>query len=335
MSDIKVGSGSHAFAVAPEQAGERLDRFLALQPQLIDRAVSRTRIKALIEEGRVCVNSAVIREAGARLGPGDDIVLDLPPPAEALPAPEAIALDVVFEDAQIIVIDKPAGLVVHPAAGHESGTLVNALLAHCGASLSGIGGVKRPGIVHRLDKDTSGLMVVAKTDTAHRALAALFADHGRTKPFLREYRAFVWNVPSRAAGTIDAPLARHAQHREKIAVVAPEKGRNAVTHWRLTQPFGDVAADVACRLETGRTHQIRVHMAHAGHPLLGDWLYASGFRTKAALLTADARGALARLNRQALHASKLGFPHPVTGEQLLFESALPSDMQDLRDALAA
>ena len=200
--------------------------------------MSRTRVKALIEEGRVRLRDAAVREAAAKLAAGDTIELDLPPPAEATPRPEKIALDVVFEDDQIIVIDKPAGLVVHPAAGNETGTLVNALLAHCGDSLSGIGGVKRPGIVHRLDKDTSGLMVVAKTDIAHQALAALFADHGRTMPFLREYRAFAWGVPSRAAGTVEAAIDRHAIHREKMAVVSPdERGRHAVTHWRLGQVF--------------------------------------------------------------------------------------------------
>lgn len=344
MSDIKVGSGLHTFVVGPEQTGERLDKFLAVQPALAAQAISRTRIKALIEGGHVRLRDAAVREAGAKLGAGETVELDLPPPVEATPRPEAIPLTVVFEDDQIIVIDKPAGLVVHPAAGNETGTLVNALLAHCGDSLSGIGGVKRPGIVHRLDKDTSGLMVVAKTDAAHHALADLFADHGRTMPFLREYRAFAWGVPARQAGTVDAALDRHATQREKMAVVAEGRGRHAVTHWRLSEIFAGAAAapaasEIVCRLETGRTHQIRVHLAHIGHPLLGDRTYGAGFRTKASLLGADAQTALAALDRHALHASKLGFPHPATGEPLAFESALPPDLQSLlgalRDARAA
>lgn len=338
MSDIKVGSGLHTFVVGPEQTGERLDKFLSAQPALVDQAISRTRVKALIEDGRAIVRDMAVREAGAKLGSGDIVTLDVPAPADATPQPEDIPLTVVFEDDQLIVIDKPVGLVVHPAAGNETGTLVNALLAHCGASLSGIGGVRRPGIVHRLDKDTSGLMVVAKTDAAHQSLAALFADHGRSMPFVREYRAFAWGVPSRAAGTVEASLDRHATHREKMAVVSGERGRHAVTHWRVAQAFKgengeSVASEIVCRLETGRTHQIRVHLAHIGHSLLGDRTYGSGFQTKASLLGAPAQAALASLGRQALHASKLGFPHPVTGEQLEFDSALPADLQALLQAL--
>lgn len=339
MSDIKVGSGLHTFVVGPEQAGERLDKFLAAQPALATQAISRTRIKALIEDGRVRLRDAPVGDAGEKIAAGDTIDLDLPSPVEATPRPETIPLNVVFEDDQIIVIDKPAGLVVHPAAGNETGTLVNALLAHCGDSLSGIGGVKRPGIVHRLDKDTSGLMVVAKTDAAHHALADLFADHGRTMPFLREYRAFAWGVPARPAGTVDAALDRHVTHRERMAVVSAGRGRHAVTHWQLGEIFagadGNAAAsEIVCRLETGRTHQIRVHLAHIGHPLLGDRTYGSGFRTKISRLGDDAQAALTALGRQALHASKLGFPHPATGELLSFESDLPSALQALHDALA-
>ncbi len=335
MSDIKVGA-AYRFTVDADSAGERLDKFLAAQPVFQELTISRTRLKALIEDGRVHVADTAVREAGAKLAVGAVVAIDVPAPVDATPHAEAIALDVVFEDDQLIVIDKPAGLVVHPAAGHETGTLVNALLAHCGDSLSGIGGVRRPGIVHRLDKDTSGLMVVAKTDAAHQALAKLFADHGRTKPFVRGYRAFVWGVPSSAAGTVDAPLGRHAHHREKMAVVSAAAGREAVTHWSLQNSFCDgVVSEIDCRLETGRTHQIRVHMAHLSHPVLGDPTYGPGFKTKAALLDNLSREALGELDRQALHAATLGFPHPVTGKQLTFESELPPDLARLRAALAA
>ena len=227
---------------------------------------------------------------------------------------EDLPLAVVFEDEHLIVIDKPAGLVVHPAPGHAAGTLVNALIRHCGASLSGVGGVRRPGIVHRLDKDTSGLLVAAKTDAAHRGLAGLFADHGRTGSLEREYLALVWGRFDAAAGKIAAPIGRDPRHREKMAVAAEERGRHATTHWRLMEAFGP-ASLVACRLETGRTHQIRVHMASIGHPLLGDSVYGAGFNTKAARLSEAARAALAGFGRQALHASILGFEHPATARR--------------------
>jgi 23S rRNA pseudouridine1911/1915/1917 synthase len=223
--------------------------------------------------------------------------------------------------------------VVHPAPGHESGTLVNALIAHCGVSLSGIGGVRRPGIVHRLDKDTSGLIVVAKNDAAHQGLTAQFADHGRTGPLERAYAALVWGVPQPRAGTIRASLARSRHNREKIAVVSDESGRHAVTHYAVAEAYPE-AALVRCRLETGRTHQIRVHLAHRGHPLLGDPVYGGAFRTKAARLPSPARDALAALGRQALHAELLGFSHPRTGATLRFESAIPPDIAALVEALA-
>lgn len=324
---------THGFVVDEAEAGQRLDRFLATRPALIDASLSRTRLKALIERGRVCVNGRAIDDAGARLAAGDGVTIDVSAPVAPHPQAEEIPLNVAFEDDHVVVIDKPAGLVVHPAAGNETGTLVNALIAHCGDSLSGVGGVKRPGIVHRLDKDTSGLLVVAKTDAAHRALSALFADHGRTMGLVREYRAFAWGQPSRKAGTIEAALGRHPVHRERMAVVDEERGRHAVTHWRVAQAFG-AASEILCRLETGRTHQIRVHLAHLGHPLLGDRTYGSGWRTKASLLPPDAQAALAALDRQALHASTLGFPHPITGEELHFESPLPADLDALREALA-
>ena len=232
------------------------------------------------------------------------------------------------------MIDKPAGLVVHPAPGHAAGTLVNALIRHCGATLSGIGGVKRPGIVHRLDKDTSGLLVVAKTDAAHRGLAELFADHGRSGSLEREYLALVWGGFDATAGKVVAPIGRDPRHREKMAVMTAERGRHATTHFRLIEAFGP-ASLIACQLETGRTHQIRVHMASIAHPLLGDSVYGSGFKTKAALLGDRAVSALAALGRQALHASILGFQHPATGETLRFESPPPKDFMRLLKALRA
>jgi 23S rRNA pseudouridine1911/1915/1917 synthase len=262
----------------------------------------------------------------------------VPPPEPAEPEAEAIPLAIVHEDDDLIIIDKPKGLVVHPAAGNRSGTLVNALIAHCGASLSGIGGVKRPGIVHRLDKDTTGLIVVAKNDRAHQALAAQFADHGRTGPLQRGYLAFVWGVPDRPQGTIDAPIDRHPHARDKMAV--RQGGREAVTHWEVLERYQGadgrpVASLLACRLETGRTHQIRVHLAHIGHPLLGDDVYGAGFKTKAAHLGPTARESLADLGRQALHAYLLGFDHPSLGEFLEFRSELPADLARLRHELAA
>ncbi len=232
------------------------------------------------------------------------------------------------------MIDKPAGLVVHPAPGHAAGTLVNALIGHCGASLSGVGGVRRPGIVHRLDKDTSGLLVAAKTDAAHRGLAELFADHGRTGSLEREYLALAWGGFDAAAGKVAAPIGRDPRHRQKMAVAAEERGRHAATHWRLEEALGP-AALIACRLETGRTHQIRVHMASIGHPLLGDSAYGAGFKTKAARLSEAAKAALAALGRQALHASVLGFEHPQTGERLRFERPPPEDFTRLLKALRA
>ena len=240
----------------------------------------------------------------------------------------------VHEDEHLIVIDKPAGLVVHPAPGHADGTLVNALIRHCGASLSGVGGIRRPGIVHRLDKDTSGLLVVAKTDAAHRGLADLFADHGRSGSLEREYLALVWGHFDAAAGKVDAAIARHPRHRERMATSSGERGRRAVTHWRLVESLGP-ASLIACRLETGRTHQIRVHMASSGHPLLGDSVYGAGFKTKAAQLTQSARSALTGLGRQALHAAVLGFEHPITGERLRFERAPPQGFINLINAMLA
>ena len=319
--------------LTPDMAPDRLDRVLAKAwPDL-----SRSRLQALIRDGRVTVGGTPAQDPAAKVEGGAVVALDEPPAVPAEPAAEAIPLRVVYEDDDLVVIDKPAGLVVHPAGGHESGTLVNALLAHCGDSLSGIGGVRRPGIVHRLDKDTTGLMVAAKNDRAHANLAAQFADHGRSGPLERAYLALVWDVPDPRQGTIRTGLARSTQSRERMAVVPEDRGRAAITHFAVQDVLPGSAAPLAsllrCELETGRTHQIRVHMAHRGHPLLGDPLYGSGFRTKANRLGDDARAALDELGRQALHAAVLGFEHPTTGSLLRFESAMPADMEKLQEAL--
>jgi 23S rRNA pseudouridine1911/1915/1917 synthase len=318
----------HAEAEAGHD-GMRLDRFLSLRlPEL-----SRTRVQNLIKQGHVSLGSATIVDVKYRVKPGERFALHVPPTAAPEPGAEAIPLDVVYEDDALIVIDKPAGLVVHPGAGHARGTLVNALIAHCGASLSGIGGVARPGIVHRLDKDTSGLMVVAKTDQAHRALAKQFADHGRTGELERGYLALVWGAPKRLHGTIDAPIGRHPSSRTKMAVLPAGKGREAVTHWRVVETFGrgkePVASLIACTLETGRTHQVRVHLAQIGHPLIGDPLYGQGFKSKLRKLPEPLRGKLAALSRQALHAEHLAFVHPVSGTLLKFNSPLPADLAEI------
>lgn len=324
--------GPQVFGVGAEDAGERLDRFLGQAAAARSLALSRTRLKALIEAGEVRVDENVVRDPSARLAHGARIAFEAPSPEESPLLGEEIELAVVYEDEHLIVIDKPAGLVVHPAPGHAAGTLVNALIRHCGKSLSGVGGVKRPGIVHRLDKDTSGLLVVAKTDAAHRGLADLFADHGRTGSLEREYLALVWGGFDATAGKVMGAIGRDRRHREKMAVVSEERGRRATTRWRLEEALGP-ASLIACQLETGRTHQIRVHMASIGHPLLGDWAYGSGFKTKAALLGARAASALEALGRQALHASVLGFEHPITGEALRFERQPPKDFARLLKAL--
>jgi 23S rRNA pseudouridine1911/1915/1917 synthase len=300
-------------------------------------ALSRSRLKALILDGQVAIAARTIRDPATSVNFGDTVTVTLPAPVPATPAGEAIPLTIVYEDDALIVIDKPSGLVVHPAAGHESGTLVNALIAHCGDSLSGIGGVKRPGIVHRLDKDTSGLMVVAKGDRAHRALSKQFANKVESG-LKRGYLAFVWGAPDRAKGTIDAPLDRNPHNREKRAVRAG--GRPAVTHWQLLERFAGrdgkpVASLLACTLETGRTHQIRVHLAHIGHPILGDATYSTGFKSKASRLGPQTQAALAALGRQALHAYLLTIEHPDTEKVMEFRTELPGDLRRLRDALTA
>jgi len=323
-----------AFTAGDDAAGARIDQWLAgVAPQ----GLSRSRIKQLIEQGQVSLNGEPVKEAKRKLKSGDRIELTLPEPEAAEPQAEAIPLSVLYEDDDVIVIDKPPGLVVHPGAGNPSGTLVNALIAHCGDSLSGIGGVKRPGIVHRLDKDTSGVMVVAKNDRAHQALSAQFADHGRTGGMRRSYLALVWGVPDRMTGTIVTFLGRSSRDRMKQAVVSEHQpdARRAVTHFDVAERFGDptgaapVASLVECRLETGRTHQIRVHMAHIGHPLIGDRDYGMGFATKANTLPDPLRTAVTGFARQALHAAHLAFEHPSTGELMTFETPLPADMAEL------
>ncbi len=305
--------------VADDAAGWRLDRALAAAVPTL----SRERLKALISSGSVAGPQGIaVRDPAAKAVPGGVYAVEVPEPKPAHNEPQDIPLDILFEDDHLLVVDKPAGLVVHPAAGNFDGTLVNALLHHCAGRLSGIGGVARPGIVHRIDKDTSGLLVVAKTDRAHEGLAAQFAKHS----IHRLYYAVVAGLPKPPLGTVDAPLARSSVNRKKMAIVEEGRGKRAVTHYRLVEPLRG-ASLVECRLETGRTHQVRVHMASIGHPLLGDPVYGRS--------RPEHKDVLKRLNfeRQALHAAELGFVHPVLNENLSFKSALPSDIQELLRAL--
>jgi 23S rRNA pseudouridine1911/1915/1917 synthase len=304
-----------AVTVPPAMAGWRIDRALAV----LIPTMSRERLKALIGAGQVTgANGAHQRDPARKVTPGDALTVVIP----AATTPDALAQDIpltiVFEDDHLLVVDKPAGLVVHPAAGNLDGTMVNALLHHCAGRLSGIGGVARPGIVHRIDKDTSGLLVVAKTDPAHEALSRQFAAHSVE----RRYTAVVGGHPIPADGTITGSLARSSANRQKMAIVSEGRGKHAVTHYRTVTPLTD-AAKIECRLETGRTHQIRVHMASIGHPLLGDQAYG---RTRTPHRTVLSELGFAR---QALHAVTLGFLHPVTQEKLSFHSELPRDIVDL------
>lgn len=309
----------------PEAAGQRLDK--ALSP--LFPSLSRARLQAMIAEGRLSADGQPVTDASRKAKAGT-YVLAVPPPIPADPEPEAIPLVVLYEDAHLIVIDKPAGMAVHPAPGSLTGTLVNALLHHCGDSLSGVGGVARPGIVHRLDKDTSGVMVAAKSDAAHRGLSALFAKHDID----RLYIALTRGAPSPPAGTIVTQLGRSPGDRKKMAVLR-SGGREAITHYRVEAAFGPqdkpLAGRVSCRLETGRTHQIRVHMASKGSPCLGDPVYGAGQPATAVREAVQAAG----LKRQALHAAVLGFVHPVTGQTLRFETPLPADMAALQNSLEA
>ena len=312
-------------AVLPDEAVGRIDKLLAMRlPQM-----SRARIQALIGEGRLTLDGITVADASAKAAAGD-YRLEIPPAIAAEPRPEAILLQVLFEDQHLIVIDKPPGMAVHPAPGSESGTLVNALLHHCGDSLSGIGGVARPGIVHRIDKDTSGVIVVAKTDAAHHGLAALFEAHDID----RMYIALTRGAPTPAWGTIEGAIGRSPHDRKKMALVKTG-GRHAITHYTTERAFGPaakpLAARLSLRLETGRTHQIRVHLASRGCPCLGDGTYGSGPAAEAV----RAAMAQAGLTRQALHAAVLGFVHPITGETLRFESPMPPDMARLDGLLAA
>jgi 23S rRNA pseudouridine1911/1915/1917 synthase len=333
-------------------------RIAADPPSRLDKALtrdapeaaslSRTRLGRLLSEGAVRVNGAMVEDPKAKVCEGDLIELSVPQAQDSHIAPQDIPLDVVFEDDDLIVIDKPAGMVVHPAPGTPDGTLVNALLAHCGDSLSGVGGEKRPGVVHRIDKDTSGLLVVAKTDRAHHGLAAQFEKH----TVERHYRALVHGVPNagdpRLRGVkgvsfesgnimrITTQLARHKTDRQKQAVLF-QGGRHAVTRARIVESYGQppVVSLIECWLETGRTHQIRVHMAHAGHGLIGDPVYGGRRKLPARVLSEAATGALRAFSRQALHAATLGFVHPVSEEKLRFESSMPPDMADLMTVLRA
>jgi 23S rRNA pseudouridine1911/1915/1917 synthase len=316
---------SAATVVAIESGdGERLDR--ALQQHLPE--LSRSRLKQLILSGQVAQRAGddenVIRDPSRKVRIGQTFVVILPEPDDATPQAQAIPLDIRFEDAHLIVIDKPAGLVVHPAPGNPDGTLVNALIAHCGESLAGIGGVRRPGIVHRLDKDTSGLIVAAKTELAHRALSADFA----ARRIARAYAAIVRGVPLPAEGEIEGNIGRSMTNRKKMAVVGAARGKPAVTRYRVERVLGDKAALIECRLLTGRTHQIRVHLAERGHPLIGDPVY--GGRAARALARSETDDtAVAYFQRQALHARHLGFIHPASGDPLVFDSDLPADMKSL------
>jgi 23S rRNA pseudouridine1911/1915/1917 synthase len=315
-----MAGGHHNVAIALDAGhqGWRLDRALAEAVP----TMSRERLKVLVKSGALAGDAGLVRDPAIKVKGDERFTLTVPDPTPAHNQAQDIPLRIVFEDEHLLVVDKPAGLVVHPAAGNFDGTLVNALLHHCGASLSGIGGVARPGIVHRIDKDTSGLLVVAKTDVAHEGLARQFADHS----IERRYLAIVNGLPKMEEGTIDAPLARSSINRKKIAIVEAGRGKRAVTHWRRLTPLRD-AALVECRLETGRTHQIRVHMASISHPLLGDPVYGGNARTHRAVLRELG------FERQALHAARIGFVHPVTKARLSFDSVLPSDMQHLFSAL--
>ncbi|HEY4275250.1 MAG TPA: RluA family pseudouridine synthase [Rhizomicrobium sp.] len=332
MSDINSSrGGSHYQATADEaQAGHRLDRFLA--DALTD--LSRARIQQLLGEGHVTRGGATIKDANHRVKGGETYTVEVPAPAQARPQGQDIPLDVVYEDQDLIVIEKPAGLVVHPAAGNPDGTLVNALIAHCGAGLVGIGGEARPGIVHRLDKDTSGLLVAAKTERAMTSLAKQFANH----TIERAYNAVVWGAPRTAEGMIEGQIGRSPFDRKRMAVLRGG-GKQARTRYRLLEKFGPDARPLAslieCRLETGRTHQIRVHLTHLGHPLVGDPTYGRVRQTPRAKTPAEevAFAATANFQRQALHAFVLGFQHPTLHKTMRFESPWPADFAGLVEAL--
>lgn len=324
FDDSEDDSAAQSFTV--ENAG-RLDKVLS---DMAGEGVSRSRLKNLILGGQVTLNGNMCDDASRKVVTGDVIELVIPEAIEALPQPENTPLDIVYEDDDMLVINKAVGMVVHPGAGNQNGTLVSALLYHCGDSLSGIGGVKRPGIVHRLDKDTSGLMVVAKNDIAHNGLASQLVDRSLS----RVYQALVWKMPTPIKGKVVAPIGRHQQSRVKMAVRSHAMGREAITHYLREETFNDVISMVACQLETGRTHQIRVHMQHLGHPLLGDQLYGLPPQEQRSLMNRggydeEAREAVLAFPRQALHAAGISFIHPVSGEEMEFETDLPDDLMEL------
>lgn len=314
-----------------EQLGMRLDRAVAsLFPNY-----SRTRLQGLIDAGECLVNNQVCKTPSRKMEMGDVVILSLPPLVDADPQPENIPLDIVFEDDDLLVINKPVGMVVHPAVGHHTGTLVNALLYHCGDGLSGINGVKRPGIVHRLDKDTSGLMMVAKNDFAHHSLSEQLQDRSLS----RVYLALVLGVPFPPRGRVETMIGRHQSNRLKMAVHS-NAGRDAATNYAVVETYRDVLSLVECHLETGRTHQIRVHMEHIGHPLIGDALYGAQTtkitaKLKKAGFEDDVKAAILSFPHQALHAKEISFIHPRTDEEMHFESDLPDDMAALLAAIEA
>ena len=308
----------------PTEGGTRLDRLLAQHlPQL-----SRSRVKALVAAGQVTADGATLSDPSHRVKPGQSFAIVVPEARPAKPRGQTIALDIVYEDADLIVVNKPADMVIHPAPGNPDRTLVNALIAHCGDSLSGIGGELRPGIVHRLDKDTSGLIVAAKNDLAHRALSTAFAAHD----IERAYLAIVWGTPAPAAGEIGGNIGRHPTDRKKMAIVA-RGGKAALTRYRLLRPLGRAASLVECRLATGRTHQIRVHMAAIGHPVVGDPTYGRMTAAPSRVLSEGTRKVVQGFHRQALHAYLLGFKHPGSQAPVRWEAELPSDMKDLMRVL--
>jgi 23S rRNA pseudouridine1911/1915/1917 synthase len=320
MSANSEPSGPIRLTAGTDHAGQRIDRFLADQIGTI----SRSRVKTLIDEGRLRGNSGPVTQPAEPVKAGATYILDLPAPLPATPLPQSIPFPILFEDDDLIVLDKPAGLVVHPAPGNLDGTLVNALLAHCGPGFTGIGAERRPGIVHRLDKDTSGVMVVAKTQLANDALTAAFA----TRDLTRTYHALVWGLPNPLTGDIEGAIGRDQRDRKRMAVV-DRGGKLALTHYRTMRAWQTSLALLECRLATGRTHQIRVHLSSKGHPVVGDPVYLRRVPAAAKAINQPLRGHLLDFPRQALHAASLGFKHPRTGQPIHFEAALPADMQTL------
>ena len=308
----------------PSAVGQRTDRFLA---DAIG-TLSRSRVKSLMQDGAVLRDNVALRDPSELVRPGAVFTVQPPATVAARPEPQSIPFEILHEDADLIVLDKPAGLVVHPAPGNEDGTLVNALLAHCGDSLPGIGGERRPGIVHRLDKDTTGIMVIAKTEQALAKLSTAFA----ARDIDRAYHALVWGLPTPPNGEIEGAIGRDQRERKRMAVVA-RGGKPALTRYRTRRAWPASVALVECLLATGRTHQIRVHLASAGHPVVGDPVYLRRLPAAAKALTGPVRAALLDFPRQALHATRLGFTHPRTGRPLLFERPVPADMAALLEAL--